>query len=123
MALLLVFNKLYSAKLFPMMIKSKSVPSRIASKTRILSVYWPNVLSIVLRNQRSQLAQRRCHNVVARSKMRVVQTSASDVVTTSLSDVIKTLPQCCCNVVTTLSNRFLGHFSTDYSDFFPFIGT
>ena len=123
MALLLVFNKLYSAKLFPMMIKSKSVPSWIASKTRIMSVYWPNVLSIVLRNQRSQLAQRRCHNVMVRSKMRVVQTSVSDVVTTSLSDVIKTLPQHCCNIGTTLSNAFLGHFSTEYSDFFPFIET
>ena len=103
MVLLLVFNKLCSARLLPMMIKSKSAPSWIASKTWIMSVYWPNVLSIVLRNQGSQLAQRRCHNVMVRSKMRVVQTSVSDVVTTSLSDVIKTLPQRCCNVATTFS--------------------
>ena len=123
MVLLLVFNKLCSARLLPMMIKSKSAPSWIASKTWIMSVYWPNVLSIVLRNQGSQLAQRRCHNVMVRSKMRVVQTSVSDVVTTSLSDVIKTLPQRCCNVATTFSIGFLGHFTTDYSDFFPFIET
>ena len=122
MVLLLVFNKLCSARLLPMMIKSKSVPSWIASKTWIMSVYWPNVLSIVLRNQGSQLAQRRCHNVMVRSKMRVVQTSVSDVVTTSLSDVIKT-SQRCCNVTTTLSIGFLGHFTTDYSDFFRFIET
>ena len=60
-------------------------------------------------NAVSQLAQRRCDNVV------------SDVVTTSLPDVIKTLPHCCCNVVTTFSIGFLGHFAADYSDFFPFI--
>ena len=65
----------------------------------------------------------RCHNVVARSKMRVVPTSVSDVVTTSLSNVVKTLPQRCCNVATTLSIGLLGHFTTDYSDFFPFIET
>ena len=47
----------------------------------------------------------------------------SNVVTTSLSDVIKTLPQGCCNVATTLSIGFPGHFTTDYSDFFPFIET
>ena len=69
----------------------------------------------------TQLAQRRCHNFVARSKIRVVPTSVSDVVTTSLSDVIKTLPQRCCDVTTTLINGFLGHFATDYSDFFTFI--
>ena len=70
------------------------------------------------------LSQRRCwrcHNVVTWSKMRIVPTSVSDVVTTSLSDVIKTLPQHCCNVATTFSIGFLGHFTTDYSDFFPFI--
>ena len=72
------------------------------------------------------LSQRRCwrcHNVVARSKMRVVPTSVSDVVTTSLSNVVKTLPQRCYNVATTLSIGLLGHFTTDYSDFFPFIET
>ena len=65
----------------------------------------------------------RCHNVVTRSQIRVAPTSVSDVVTTSLSDVIKTLPQRCCNVATTFSIGFLGHFTTDYSDFFPFIET
>ena len=65
----------------------------------------------------------RCHNVVTRSKMRVVPTLVYDIVTTSLSDVIKTLPQRCCNVTTALSIGFLGHFTTDYSDFFPFIET
>ena len=55
--------------------------------------------------------------------MRVVPASVSDVVTTSLSDVMKTLPQRCYNVTTTLSLRFLGHFTVDYSDFFSFIKT
>ena len=55
--------------------------------------------------------------------MRVIPTSVSDVVTTSLSDVIKTLPQHYYNVATTLSIGFLGHFTTDYSDSFPFIET
>ena len=63
----------------------------------------------------------RCHDVLTRSKMRVVPTSVSDVVTTSLSNVIRTLPQRCCNVATTFSIGFLGHFTTDYSDFYPFI--
>ena len=58
----------------------------------------------------AQLEQRRCHNVVARSKIRVVPTSLSDVVTTSLSDVAKTLPKRCYNVATTLSIGYLGHF-------------
>ena len=58
----------------------------------------------------AQLEQRRCHNVVARSKIRVVPTSLSDVVTTSLSDVAKTLSKRCYNVATTLSIGFLGHF-------------
>ena len=65
----------------------------------------------------------RCHNIVARSKMRVVPTSVSNVVTTLLSNVVKTLPQRCYNVATTLSIGLLGHFATDYSDFFPFIET
>ena len=72
------------------------------------------------------LSQRRCwhcHNAVAQSKMRFVATSVSDVVTTSLSDVSKKLPQRCCNVAATLSIKFLGHFTTDFSDFFPFIET
>ena len=73
------------------------------------------------------LSQRRCwrcHNVVARSKMRVVPTLVSDVVTTSLSNVVKTLPQRCYNVTTTLSiGLVLGHFTMDYSDFFPFTET
>ena len=60
-------------------------------------------------------------NVVAWSKMRVVPRSVSDVVATSLFDVVKTLPQHCYNVATTSSIGFLGHFTTDYSDFFPFI--
>ena len=59
----------------------------------------------------TQLAQRRCDNVVTtslltlsqRSKMRVVPMSVSDVVTTPLSNVIKTLPQRSCNVATTFS--------------------
>ena len=82
----------------------------------------------------TQLAQRRCdnvvttslltlHNVSARSKMRFVPTSVSDVVTMSLSDVVKTWQQRCYNVATTLSIGFLGHFTTDYSDLFPFIET
>ena len=29
----------------------------------------------------------------------------------------------CCNVATTFSIGFLGNFTTDYSDFFPFIET
>ena len=87
-----------------------------------LDLFHPNWHSDVV----TTLSQRRCsrcHNVVARLKMRVVPTSVSDVVTTLLSDVIKTLPQRCCNVATTLSIGFLGHFTTDYSDFFPFIET
>ena len=83
---------------------------------------------------KTQLARRRCHNVVttsqrrcwrchnvARSKMRFVPTLVSYVVTKSLSDVVKKLPQLCCNLTTTLSIGFLGHFTTDYFDFFPFI--
>ena len=34
-----------------------------------------------------------------------------------------TLSSCCYNVATTLSIGFLGHFTTDYSDFFLFIET
>ena len=72
----------------------------------------------------AQLAQRRCDNVVARSKIRVVPTSVSDVVTTSLSNVVKTLPQRCYNVAITLSiGLVLGHFTMDYSDFCPFTET
>ena len=70
----------------------------------------------------TRLSQRRCYrccNVATRSKMRVVPTSVSSVVTAWLSDVIKTLPQRCCNVATTFIIGFLGHFTTDYSDFFP----
>ena len=69
------------------------------------------------------LSQRRCWrcHVVVRSKMRVVPTSVSNVVTTSLSNVAKTLPQRCYYVATTLSIGLLGHSTTDYSDFFPFI--
>ena len=58
----------------------------------------------------SQLAQRRCHNVVARSKIRVVATSISNVVTTSLYDVAKMLPQRCYNVATTSTNGCIGAF-------------
>ena len=36
---------------------------------------------------------------------------------------VKTLPQRCCNVTTTLSIGFRGHFITDYSDFFRVIET
>ena len=53
----------------------------------------------------------RCHNVKTRSKMKVVPMSFSDFATTSLSDVIKTLSQRCCNVATTFSIGFLGHFA------------
>ena len=70
------------------------------------------------------LSQRRCWrcpNVVARPKMRVMPTLVSDVVTTSLSDVLKIMPERCYNVASTLSIGFLGHFTTDYFDFFPFI--
>ena len=52
----------------------------------------------------------RYHNFVASSKMRVVATSVSNVVTTSLYDVAKTLPQCCYNVATTLTNGCVGAF-------------
>ena len=70
----------------------------------------------------AQLAQRRCDNVVvAQSKMRVVPTSVSDVATMSLSDVVKTLSQRYYNVATTLNIGLPGHFTTDYSNFFPFI--
>ena len=68
----------------------------------------------------AQLAERRG---TAQSKMRVVPTSDSNVVTTSLSDVDKTLPQSSYNVAATLNIGLLGHFTTDYSDFFPFIET
>ena len=63
------------------------------------------------------------HNVVARSKMRAVPTSVFHVVTKQLSAVIKTLPRRCCNVPPTVSIGFLGHFTTGYSDYFPFIET
>ena len=36
-------------------------------------------------------------------------------------DLQRTLPQRCYNVNTTLSMGLLDHFTTDYSDFFPFI--
>ena len=62
----------------------------------------------------SQLAQRRCHNVAARSKMRVVPTSVSNVVTTSLSDVVKKMPQSCYNVATTLSFGLLRNILISY---------
>ena len=82
----------------------------------------------------TQLAQLRCENVVTTSLLALSQrcdtvekesvpTSVSDVVTTSLCDVIKTLQQRCCNVTTTFSIGFLGHFTTDYFDLFPFIET
>ena len=63
----------------------------------------------------------RCHNVVTWSKVRVVPTSVFDVVTKSLCDVIKTLLQRWCSLATTFRIGFLGRFTTDYSDFFPFI--
>ena len=65
----------------------------------------------------------RCHNIMGHSKMRVVPKSVSDVAITSLFDVIKKFSQRCYNVATTLNIRFLGHFTTDYPDFFPFIKT
>ena len=94
--------------------------------------FQPNSYSFL--QDHTQLAQRRCENVVTTSLLtlsqrcdtvvnEVVPTSVSDVVTTSLSNVIKTLPQRYCNVVTTLSIGFLGYFTTDYSDFFLFIET
>ena len=67
----------------------------------------------------SQRRCSRCHNVAAWSKMRVVSTSVSNVVTTLLSDVVKAFPQRCYNADTTLRTGFLGHFTTNYSDFFP----
>ena len=81
------------------------------------------------------LSQRRCwccHNIENGRKWEfeneswkweLYRLSVSDVVTTSLSNIFKTLPQRCYNVTTTLSIRLLGHFTTDYSDFFPFIET
>ena len=94
--------------------------------------FQPNSYSFL--QDHTQLAQRRCENVVTTSLLtlsqrcdtvvnEVVPTSVSDVVTTSLSNVIKTLPQRYCNIVTTLSIGFLGYFTTDYSDFFLFIET
>ena len=80
---------------------------------------WHNDVATTLSQRRCW----RCHNVSARSKMRFVPTSVSDVVTMSLSDVVKTWQQRCYNVATTLSIGFLGHFTTDYSDLFPFIET
>ena len=74
-------------------------------------------------SEATQLAQRRCDNVVAWSKMRVVPTSVSGFVTTLLSNVVKKLPQRCYNIATTLLIGLLGHFTTDYSDFFPFVET
>ena len=88
-----------------------------------LSFINPSQLALRRLTTLSQCRCCRCHNVVARSKMRVVPTSVSEVVTTLLSDVIKTLPQRCCNVTTTFSIIFQGHFTTDYSNFFPFIKT
>ena len=64
----------------------------------------------------------RCHSIVSQSKMRVVPKSVS-VAITSLLDVIKKLSERCYNVATTLNIGFLGHFTTDYPDFFPFIKT
>ena len=59
--------------------------------------------------------RKRCH------KMRVVPMSVSDIVTTLPTSAVKTLPQRCYNVATKLSIGFLGHFTMDYSDLFPFI--
>ena len=78
----------------------------------------------------TQLAQRRCDNVATTSLLTLSQRcgtveneSCTDVVT-SLSNVVKTLPQRCYNVATTLSiGLVLGHFTMDYSDFFPFTET
>ena len=106
----------------------------------IISIFAAFIIVRVLRIPTSPLFYRipagtatlsqRCHNVVVdvvttlwHGRKWVVPTSVYDVVTTSLSDVIKTLPQRCCNVATTFSIGFLGHFTTDYSDFFPFIET
>ena len=74
--------------------------------------FQPNSYSFL--QDHTQLAERRCDNVVTTLLLtlsqccdtvenEVVPTSVSDVVTTSLSDVIKTLPQRCCNVATTFS--------------------
>ena len=73
----------------------------------------------------SQLAQRCCDNVVTTMLLTLGQLcdTVENETSLTLSDVIKTLPQRCCNVVTTFSIGFLGHFTTDYSDFFPFIET
>ena len=71
----------------------------------------------------TQLAQRRCDNVVTTSLLTLSQRCGS-VENESCTNVgPTTLPQRCYNVDTTLSIGFLGHFTTDYFDLFPFIET
>ena len=75
----------------------------------------------------SQLAQRRCDNVVATSLLTLSQRfdtveneSCADVGFRRCDNVALRRYQ---DVATTFSTGFLGHFNRDYSDFFPFIET
>ena len=75
--------------------------------------------------------KRGCDNVVITSLLTLSQhcgtvKNESDVSFRRCDNValaIKTLPQLCYNVATTLSIGFLGHFTTDYPDFFLFTET
>ena len=67
----------------------------------------------------SQLVQQRCDNAVRTSLLTLSQ-RCDKVENESCADVGF---QRYDNVVTTFSIGFLGHFATDYSDFFPFIET
>ena len=71
------------------------------------------ISSNYMRRFASQLAQRRCDNVDTTSLLTWWHGEKWEL----------TLPQHCCNFATTLSIGFLGHFTTDYSGFFPFIET
>ena len=70
-----------------------------------------------------QLAQPRCDNVVTTlwhgRKWKLYRRQFP----TLWQNRPPMFPQCCYNVAATLCIGFLGHFTTDYSDFFPFIET
>ena len=71
------------------------------------------ISSDYMRRFASQLAQRCCDNVDTMSLLTRWHGQKWEL----------TLPQRCCNGTATLSIGFLGHFTTDVSDFFPFIET
>ena len=71
------------------------------------------ISSDYMRRFASQLVQRCCDNVDTTSLLTRWHGQKWEL----------TLPQRCCNGTATLSIGFLGHFTTDCSDFFPFIKT